>query len=272
MLVFFSLLRVLGLIKSAKKRLYVSNLYCSSLPNNENVLSTNSTATISKVFIPYMKEGDKEVDSSSMFGVKPIGLIRSPYIKRYGTPKQATIEINGAKEYGSIEIFPEFRQCMDQLERFDLIWAITLMHLNSGFKSKIKPMPNPTLTGIDSSIGDNNLSSGSGSGSGLGSSSSSSLEVGLFCSRAPHRPNPIALSALRIVSVNINTGIIEVDGLDLLHNTPVLDIKPYVPAFDSFPEAKAGWMDDITSSQTDARKLGYQEIHSKRGIYFALIY
>lgn len=60
-------------------------------------------------------------------------------------------------------------------------------------------------------------------------------QVGLFCSRAPHRPNPIALSALKISSVDVKSGIIEVVGLDLLDGTPVLDIKPYVPAFDSFP-------------------------------------
>ena len=40
-------------------------------------------------------------------------------------------------------------------------------------------------------------------------------------------------------------GIIEVIGLDLLDGTPILDIKPYVPAFDAFPDARAGWMDDI---------------------------
>ena len=262
-------MRVLGLIKSAKKRLLIS--YCSSSSGSSVIFPSESiilqNATAAKV-IPFMKEGDKEVDSSSMFGVKPIGLVRSPYIKRFGTPKQATIENkNGIRECGSIEIFPEYRQCVDQLERFDLIWAITLMHLNSGFKSKIKPMPNPTLSDSTlSSDSSENDSPTSNSNSLSSSSTSGSLEVGLFCSRAPHRPNPIALSALRVVSVNISTGIIEVDGLDLLHNTPVLDIKPYVPAFDSFPEARAGWMDDITSSQADARKLGYQEIHSKRGM------
>jgi len=268
MLIFFSLLRVLGLIKSVKKRLLISQCSSSlSFPQNEGGRIILQDETTTKNVIPYMREGDKEVDSNSMFGMRPIGLIRSPYIKRFGTPKQATIEKNGMKEFGTIEIFPEYRQCMDQLERFDLIWAITLMHLNSGFKSKIKPMPNPTLSDSNDNNNNNNIDTSSDSSSSSSSSiPSGSLEVGLFCSRAPHRPNPIALSALRVVSVNMSTGIIEVDGLDLLHNTPVLDIKPYVPAFDSFPDARAGWMDDITSSQIDARKLGYQEIHSKRGM------
>ena len=45
-------------------------------------------------------------------------------------------------------------------------------------------------------------------------------------------------------------GTVEVIGLDLLDGTPILDIKPYIPAFDSFPEARAGWMDIIDGGGT----------------------
>ena len=89
--------------------------------------------------------------------------------------------------------------------------------------------------------------------------------VGLFASRAPHRPNPIALSALKVTHVDLTSGVIHVVGLDLLNDTPVLDIKPYVAAFDAFPEAKAGWMDDISSDLELNRNLGYQNITSSRG-------
>lgn len=54
-------------------------------------------------------------------------------------------------------------------------------------------------------------------------------------------------------------------GIDLLNDTPVLDIKPYVPAFDAFPSARAGWMDLITPSAEQARLSGYQTIRSPRG-------
>ena len=54
--------------------------------------------------------------------------------------------------------------------------------------------------------------------------------------RAPHRPNPIGLSALKIVHVDEAKGFIYVDGIDLINDTPILDIKPYIPAYDSFPE------------------------------------
>jgi hypothetical protein len=56
-----------------------------------------------------------------------------------------------------------------------------------------------------------------------------------------------------------------VEGLDLLNDTPVLDLKPYIPAFDAFPEARAGWMDAIRGNATESRLRGYQSISSSRG-------
>ena len=61
-----------------------------------------------------------------------------------------------------------------------------------------------------------------------------------------------------------DAGKIHVSGLDLLNGTPIIDIKPYVAAFDAFPDAKAGWMDDITNKM-DGRINGYQQIKSARG-------
>ena len=118
------------------------------------------------VIIPYRKEDEGDVMPTDLFGVRPIGIVRSPYIKRLGTPKQATILSEGKLQLGIIEIFEEYRECLDQLETFDYIWLITYMHLNSGFKGKIKPMPNVSLQ------------EKSGQSAGLSSES-----VGLFCSR-----------------------------------------------------------------------------------------
>jgi tRNA-Thr(GGU) m(6)t(6)A37 methyltransferase TsaA len=63
---------------------------------------------------------------------------------------------------------------------------------------------------------------------------------GLFATRAPSRPNPIGLSIVRLRA--IEGAVLRVEGIDLLDGTPVLDIKPYVPEFDSHPEAAAGWI------------------------------
>ena len=68
-----------------------------------------------------------------------------------------------------------------------------------------------------------------------------------------------------VTTTQPDLGEIHVRGIDLLNDTPVLDIKPYVPAFDAFPDARAGWMDLINPAAEDARLTGYQTIRSPRG-------
>lgn len=178
---------------------------------------------------------------SRRWEVRPIGTIQSTYIDKFQTPKQATISLNdGGKQHGTLQLFAEFRECLADLEGFTYVWVLTLMHLNDGYKVKIKPAPRQNQDKVPS-------------------------DVGLFSCRAPHRPNPIAMSCLKVNAVDVERGTIDVDGLDLLNDTPILDIKPYVPAFDSFPDAKAGWMDNIFPDPLEAREKGYQSITSGRG-------
>lgn len=61
-------------------------------------------------------------------------------------------------------------------------------------------------------------------------------EVGIFACRCPQRPNPIGISTTKILSIKDN--IIKVQGLDVINNTPILDIKPYTPQYDSAENAK----------------------------------
>ena len=69
-------------------------------------------------------------------------------------------------------------------------------------------------------------------------------EVGIFAQRAKHRPNPIGLTAVRIVGRDGN--VLRVRGLDAIDGTPVLDIKPYVPVFDRVDGAVTpAWLDEI---------------------------
>jgi tRNA (Thr-GGU) A37 N-methylase len=70
---------------------------------------------------------------------------------------------------------------------------------------------------------------------------------GVLATRSPHRPNAIGLSAVALTGVDAHS--LRVRGMDLLDGTPILDIKPYVPYADAFPDARAGWIDDIDASQ-----------------------
>jgi hypothetical protein len=64
---------------------------------------------------------------------------------------------------------------------------------------------------------------------------------GVFATRSPHRPNPIGMSAVRLDRVE--GLVVHVRDLDLLDGTPVIDIKPYLPYADAFPDARMGWLD-----------------------------
>jgi len=78
---------------------------------------------------------------------------------------------------------------------------------------------------------------------------------GVFATRAPRRPNAIGLSILRLVAVDGTT--LTVEDVDILDGTPVLDIKPYVPAFDAYPDERSGWLattgDDPRTVRSDDR-------------------
>ena len=105
------------------------------------------------------------------------------------------------------------------IEGFSRIWILYVMHLNDGYTMSIRPTRGPRET------------------------------VGLFATRAPHRPNPIGLSCLSLV--RIEGLVLHVHGLDILDGSPVLDIKPYVPYADAFPDARAGWLAGLEAAGPD---------------------
>ena len=68
---------------------------------------------------------------------------------------------------------------------------------------------------------------------------------GVFATRAPSRPNPIGLSSVQWIG--IERDVLRIRGVDVLDGTPVLDIKPYVPRFDSFERVRAGWLESLST-------------------------
>jgi tRNA-Thr(GGU) m(6)t(6)A37 methyltransferase TsaA len=81
------------------------------------------------------------------------------------------------------------------------------------------------------------------------------VPYGIFATRAPRRPNAIGLSMVKLISVN--DGELEIEGVDVIDGTPLLDIKPYVPEFDCHPDEKSGWLagcgDRVACMRADKR-------------------
>jgi tRNA-Thr(GGU) m(6)t(6)A37 methyltransferase TsaA len=70
-------------------------------------------------------------------------------------------------------------------------------------------------------------------------------ERGLFSTRAPSRPNPIGISIVELVEVGEKRIVFR--GADMLNDTPLIDIKPFIPEFDNRPDASSGWLANLLS-------------------------
>ena len=140
--------------------------------------------------------------------IKPIGVVRSDLRYRYETPRQGIL---AGGSVSIIELNPDnnFEQAIKDLDGFERIWVLYQFHLNKNWKPLVSP-PRHTRK-----------------------------KVGVFASRAPYRPNQIGMSCVRLGRIE---GLkIFISESDILDGTPVIDIKPYLPYSDSFPDASTGW-------------------------------
>ena len=142
--------------------------------------------------------------------VEPVGFILSPHIHRQDAPRQGTVEGGGRAVIELVN--PELQGGLAGLDGFERIWLLFLFHKNRKWHLKTSPPRN------------------------------SGSRIGVFASRSPYRPNGIGLSCVRLTG--IQGAQISVEECDLLDGTPLLDIKPYVPYCDSFPKARAGWIEE----------------------------
>ena len=141
------------------------------------------------------------------FTFVPIGTIHTPFTDPAGMPIQPA----GAKGVkGTIRIHEQYRDGLRDLEGFSRVILIYAFHRSKGFSLEVIPFLDTRPHGV-------------------------------FATRAPRRPNAIGISVVRLVTVAGSTLVVE--DVDILDGTPLLDIKPYVPAFDAFPDGKAGWFD-----------------------------
>ncbi len=111
-----------------------------------------------------------------------------------------------------------FEQALQDLAGFEKIWLIYWFHRNTTWKPKVLPPR-----------------------------SFKNEKRGVFATRSPHRPNPIGLSLVTLVS--IEGRVLKVADTDLLDGTPILDIKPYLSYAEAFPNAKMGWLDEEIAAE-----------------------
>lgn len=137
---------------------------------------------------------------------RPIGIIRSPFESPQGTPIQPSGAVG---QVGRVELNTEFTSALDDLAGFSHVYLIYHFHLAKPFADHVVPF-------LDD------------------------RPRGLFATRAPARPNPIGISVVRLEKVEKAT--LHVIDIDVVDGTPLLDIKPYVPAFDSRDDVRVGWL------------------------------
>ena len=146
-----------------------------------------------------------------IYSFKPIGILSSCYPDKFGIPRQSGIV---KKVYSELKLRADLQPelALQGLEGYSHVWLQFVFHLNTSTKYHAKIHP-PRLDGES---------------------------IGVFATRSPHRPNPIGLSLVELVE--IRNDILVLAGVDLADGTPILDVKPYLPAFESIPAARAGWM------------------------------
>jgi len=137
----------------------------------------------------------------------PIGLLHTPFAHPRNLPIQSCF---APDVEGRIELYPAYINGLRDLEEFSHL--ILIYHFHRSPRTEL--VGRPFLE---------------------------NREHGIFAIRSPHRPNHLGLSVVRLLS--IKPGILTFSGADMLDQTPLLDIKPYVSYFDHPPEVKNGWLD-----------------------------
>ena len=150
--------------------------------------------------------------------IRPIGLLHSGKGVRFKTlhqPDEAAAETNVLE----LNPGPGIREALRDLDGMERIWLIWWFHRAESWRPLVLPPRGP------------------------------SQRRGVFSTRSPHRPNPIGMTPARLLGIE---GLRLLLGpCDLLEGTPVLDIKPYVPAYDAFPESRAGWIEAVEALQSE---------------------
>lgn len=152
---------------------------------------------------------------------KPIGIVHSCFSQKFGVPRQPQL---ATVAQGWIDILPDYAypEAFRGLDGFSHIWVHFIFHQtqHEGWRPTIRP---PRLEG--------------------------KKRFGVFATRSTHRPNPLGMSVVRLTQLEIQSSTpsqpslirLHIQGIDLVDQTPVVDIKPYLPYADALPHASSGF-------------------------------
>ena len=165
-----------------------------------------------------INSGGKKIvcaDIQNKLELHPIGVIHTPI----NAPGDAPVQGRLGKIAGEIELHPEYEDALLDIETLSHLIVLYAFHRAKPVRLQVTPYLDTQLRG-------------------------------LFACRAPSRPNPIGFTVVRLIERQGR--ILKVEGVDMLNGSPLLDLKPYVPDFDSVPDASRGWLE---------KRLGGGEVH-----------
>lgn len=139
---------------------------------------------------------------------EPIGIIHTSFKEAVGVPIQGALK---PKTTGKVEIFRKFQKGLKDIEGFSHIILLYYFHLVENYSLVARPFLDDTPRGV-------------------------------FAIRTPNRPNPIGITVVRLLEREGN--VLKISGVDMVDETPLLDIKPYFPEVDAHKTDKLGWMGD----------------------------
>jgi len=162
--------------------------------------------------------------------LRVIGRARTPWRRREDAPHQP---VASPETEGVIEVEPELREALADLGTFERIWLVFVFDRSRGWAAKVKPPRGGPKRGV-------------------------------LATRAPNRPSQIGLTTVVVKEVDVAAGRIRVQGIDLLDETPILDIKPYLPMVDAWPDAGHGWLEEYLEAGIEPRlKKPYRPIREE---------
>ncbi len=175
-----------------------------------------------------MKKQERESEVVR-YSLEPIGVISTRFGRKYDAPRQplqneeTLHHQQDRSKQACVRLFPQcnYEQALADVQGFERVWLLYIFHENlSNGVAQWKPKVLPPRGRV---------------------------KRGVFATRAPYRPNPLGMSVVEVLDVQ--GLVLRVGNCDLLDGTPIVDIKPYIPQYDSFPASRTGWLEELAAEQ-----------------------